>query len=112
MSTRKYITNLVVITCIVERGEGDSIVDAAKKAGATAATIFFARGTGIREKLGLLGIAIQPEKEIIEIVIDKEHADGVFDAMADAGQLHLPGKGFIYMTECMKALTYLGAEKT
>jgi nitrogen regulatory protein PII len=107
MSHKQYLTNLVLISCIVERGEGDNIVEAAKKAGATAATVLFARGTGIRERLGLLGIAIQPEKEIIEIVVDKDHADVIFDAMAEAGQLHLPGKGFIYMMECMKALTHV-----
>ena len=50
---------------------------------------------------------IQPEKEVIEIAIVRELADPVFDAMVDAGQLTLPGKGFIYMTECLKALTYI-----
>jgi nitrogen regulatory protein PII len=107
MSEKKYLTNLVLISCIVERGEGDAIVEAAKKAGASAATVLFARGTGIREKLGLLGIAIQPEKEIIDVVVSKDSADAIFDAMAEAGQLHLPGKGFIYMLECMKALTHI-----
>lgn len=111
MSKNKYLTNLVLITCIVERGEGDQIVEAAKKAGATAATISFARGTGIREQMGLLGIAIQAEKEIIEIVIDKAVGDVVFEAMAEEGQLHLPGKGFIYMVDCLKAHTFIPEKK-
>jgi len=107
MAEKTYLTDLKIITCIVERGSAETVVDAAKKAGAKAATIFFARGTGIREKLGLLGIAIQPEKEIIEIAVADVIADAVFDAMVDAGKLHLPGKGFIYMTQALKALTYI-----
>lgn len=107
MAKRTYLENLIIITCIVERGKAEEVIEAAKKAGAKAATIAFARGTGIREKLGLLGVVIQPEKEVIEIAIVRELADAVFDAMVDAGQLTLPGKGFIYMTECLKALTYI-----
>lgn len=102
-----YLPDVMIITCIVERGNADDVVGAAKKAGAKAATIYFARGTGIRERLGLLGIAIQPEKEIIEIAVHPSVADAVFDAMAEAGKLHLPGKGFIYMTQAVKAYTYI-----
>ncbi|WP_221270365.1 P-II family nitrogen regulator [Desulfurispira natronophila] len=104
---QKYTIDVMIITCIVERGAADDVVEAAKKAGAKAATISFARGTGIRERLGLLGIAIQPEKEIIEIGVHPSRADAVFHAMAEAGKLHLPGKGFIYMTQAVKALTYI-----
>ncbi|WP_027390900.1 P-II family nitrogen regulator [Chrysiogenes arsenatis] len=102
-----YLNNIMIITCIVERGKADDVVEAAKKVGAKAATIYYARGTGIRERLGLLGIAIQPEKEIIEIAVHPSAADAVFDAMIDAGKLHLPGKGFIYMTQAVKAYTYI-----
>ena len=107
MAKKTYLENLIIITCIVERGKAEDVVEAAKKAGAKAATIAFARGTGIRERLGLLGVVIQPEKEVIEIAIVKEMADAVFEAMVDAGELYLPGKGFIYMTECLRALTYI-----
>lgn len=103
---RRYLTDLVLLTCVVERGEADDVVAAARKAGAPAATIFYARGTGVRERLGLLGIAIQPEKEVIQIVMHQADVDPVFEAMAEAGKLHLPGKGFLYMTACQKAYTY------
>jgi nitrogen regulatory protein P-II 1 len=58
----RELRDLVVITCIVQRGSADDVMKAANKAGATGATIYFARGTGVRERLGLLGIAIQAEK--------------------------------------------------
>lgn len=104
---RRYLKNLQLIVCIVQRGKADEVVKAALKTGAPAATIYFARGTGIRERLGLLRIAISPEKEVIEIVVSNGKADAVFDAMAEAGKLDVPGMGFIYMTAVNKALTYV-----
>ncbi len=105
---RRYLTNLQLITCIVERGRADEVVRAAMRAGAPAATITFARGSGIRERLGLLlRIAISPEKEVIDIVASSEKAERIFEAMVEAGQLDLPGKGFIYMTPVTKAVTHV-----
>ncbi len=102
--TREYQTNLELITCVVQRGKADEVVKAAMKARAPAATIYFARGTGIREQLRFLKIFISPEKEVIEIILPKEDADKVFDAMVDAGKLDIAGMGFIYMTSINKAL--------
>ena len=42
------------IVAIVERGKADKVVNAAKKAGATGATIFYARGTGTTEAKNFL----------------------------------------------------------
>ena len=54
-----------LITCIVERGQADAVVTAALTAGAQAATFFYGRGRGLKEKLGVWGAFIIPEKEII-----------------------------------------------
>jgi len=105
---RRYLTDLQLITCVVERGRADEVVKAAMKAGAPAATIHFARGSGIRERLTLLlKITISPEKEVIDIVAAAAKADAIFEAMVDAGQLDLPGKGFIYMTPVTRAVTHV-----
>jgi len=105
---RRYLTNLQLITCVVERGRADEVMKAAMKAGAPAATIYFARGSGIRERLTvLLKIAISPEKEVIEIVASTDKADAIFEAMVEAGQMDLPGKGFIYMLPVARAVTHV-----
>ncbi|OGH59244.1 MAG: transcriptional regulator [Candidatus Lindowbacteria bacterium RIFCSPLOWO2_12_FULL_62_27] len=101
------LTDVTLITCIVQRGVADKIVKAATEAGAQAATVFFARGTGIRERLGILGVAVEAEKEIINIVVGSDDADRIFEAMFLAGNLDTPGMGFIYMTELEKAATYI-----
>lgn len=109
MSQRDLIvlTDAAHITCIVEKGQADKIVRAARQAGAEGATVNYARGSGIRERLGLLGVAVEVEKEVINIVVAKEQADYVFEKMYLAGQLDTPGKGFIYVTPLEKAATYI-----
>jgi nitrogen regulatory protein PII len=86
----------------------EAVVAAAMKAGAPAATVSFARGSGIRERLTLLlKIAIREEKEVIDIVASAEKADDIFDAMVKAAQIDLPGKGIIWMTPVVRAVTHV-----
>ncbi len=102
-----FLTDLALITCIVQRGLGDEIVLAAREAGAQGATINYARGTGVRERLGLLGVAVEVEKEVVNIVVATEQVDMVFDSIHQAGKLGTPGMGFMYVTPLEKAATYI-----
>jgi len=101
------LTDVHLITCVVQRGLADTITRAAKRAGAQGATVFFARGMGIKERLGLLGVAIDAEKEVVHIVVSAEQADRVFEATYLAGKLDTPGMGIMYMTRLDKAATFV-----
>lgn len=105
--TIPVLTDAHLITCVVQRGYADQTVHAAFEAGAYGATIHYAQGTGVREKLGVLGVAVEAEKEVIKIVVSTEQVNRVFDAMFLAGKLDTPGRGFIYVTELEKAATYI-----
>ena len=104
------LTDVALITCIVQRGVADEVVRAAQLAGAQGATIYYARGSGVRERLGVLGIAVEVEKEVINIVVAKDQVDRVFERMYLAGHLDAPGMGFIYVTALDKAATYIPHE--
>lgn len=108
--TIPVLTDAHLITCIVQRGHGDKVCHAAFEAGAYGATIHYAQGTGIREKLGVLGVAVEAEKEVIKIVVSTEQVNRVFDAMFLAGELDAPGRGFIYVTALEKAATYISKD--
>ncbi|MCU0609495.1 MAG: P-II family nitrogen regulator [Chitinispirillaceae bacterium] len=112
MSQRKMtiLTDVTLITCIVQRGSADVIVKAAREAGAQGATVSFARGTGIRERLGILGVAVEVEKEIINVVVSADQGDRIFEKMYLAGKLDRPGIGFMYTTPLEKAATFIPAE--
>jgi nitrogen regulatory protein PII len=106
--TFPVLTDVHLITCIVQRGRADTVVKAAMNAGAEGATIHFAKGTGIsRKQLGLWSIATNAEKEIITIAVSGEQLDVVFERMYLAGDLETPGMGFMYVTPLEKAATYI-----
>ena len=101
------LTNVALITCIVQRGIADDIITAAREAGAQGATVHYAKGMGIRERLGVLGVAVEVEKEVINIVVSTEQADKILEKIYLAGKLDTPGMGLVYITPLEKAATYV-----
>ena len=101
------LTDVALITCIVQRGVADSIVASAREAGAQGATVFYAKGSGVRERLGVLGVAVEVEKEIINIVVSSDQVDRIFEVIYLAGKLDTPGMGFMYVTKLDKAATFI-----
>jgi len=104
------LTDASLITCIVQRGKADAIVKVAMQAGAQGATIYYGRGSGVRTRLGILGVAVDVEKEVISIVVANDQRDHIFEKMFLAGQMDTPGMGFMYVTRLEKAATYIPPE--
>jgi nitrogen regulatory protein P-II 1 len=109
MSTRELtiLTDVSMITCIVQRGKADGVVQAAQDAGAQGATIYYGYGSGVRERLGVLGLAVEVEKEVITILVADEQADRIFERMYFAAELDVPGNGIIYVSKLEKAATFI-----
>lgn len=102
-----YLTDAMMITCIVQASQADKVVKAAQNVGAQGATVTYARGTGIRERMGLMGVAIDEQKEMIRIIVSEEQADRVFEAMYLAGELDKPGMGIMFMNNLDRIATYI-----
>ena len=112
MSKREItvLTDVSLITCIVQRGIADTIVKAAQEAGAQGATVYYARGEGVRERLGILALAVEVDKEVINVVVAEDQADRILERMYIAGELDTPGMGLIFLTPLEKAATYIPRE--
>ena len=102
-----YLTDAFLITCVVQKDLAEPILEAAKNAGAQGATISYAQGTGVRERMGLLGVTIDEQKEVIRIVVSEEQSELIFETMYLAGQLDKPGKGIMYMSSLERIATYV-----
>ena len=103
-----YLTDVSLLTCVVQTGLRDEVLKAARDAGAsTGAISHYARGIGMRERLGLLGVAVETQKDVINILVSTEQTDLLFDTVYRAAGLDTPGRGFIYVTPLEKASTYL-----
>ena len=88
--------DLASITCTVQRGRGDSIVKAVLGLGMPMPQVTAGEGTGLRDKLGLIRVALPPEKEVVHAVASAHEATDILGSLVDAGRLDLFGAGFIY----------------
>ena len=104
--TITYLTDANLITCVIQKDLAEPVLEAAKNAGAQGATISYAQGTGVRERMGLMGVTIDEQKEIIRIIVSHE-SELVFETMYLAGQLDKPGKGIMFMSALERVATYI-----
>lgn len=71
----------------------DDVVDAAKAAGATGATIIPARGTGAKEKVSFLGLKLENLSDLILFLVEEHLVDDILKAIKVTGKLSEPGGG-------------------
>jgi nitrogen regulatory protein PII len=102
-----YLTDVFLLTCVVQNGLSEIVLKAARDLGTAGAISHHARGTGVRERLGLLGIAVEAEKEVINILVPSEQRDLVYDTLYRAAELDVPGRGFIALMPLEKVSTYI-----
>ena len=90
------------IFVIVDRGKAEEVVDAAKAAGARGATIMNARGSGIHETQLLFNMEIEPEKEIVLILAQKDIVEPIAASIREKMKLDEPGNGILFLLDVNK----------
>jgi len=85
------------IFVIVDRGKAEAVIDAASKAGSKGGTIIHARGSGIHETSKLFAMEIEPEKEVVLILAEKNLTDPIVSTIREELQIDKPGKGIIFI---------------
>lgn len=84
-----------LILVILNRGYTDTVMNAAKGAGASGGTIINARRVGFEDAENLFGFTIQPEKEIIAILAPKEHRDDIMKNITEAAGINTPCRAIV-----------------
>lgn len=85
-----------LIVAIVNRGFTDLVMDAARPAGARGGTVIHARGAGAQEAARFLNITIQPEKEMVLILVGRDQKLPVMQAIQKGAGLSTEGRGIIF----------------
>ncbi|MCR4825287.1 MAG: hypothetical protein K5849_08055 [Bacteroidales bacterium] len=73
MENNKY----ELVICIVNAGFSQNVMEAARTAGAQGGTVLRARGSANPEAEEFFNISIQPDKELVMILVPKEIKDEV-----------------------------------
>ena len=84
------------IFCIVNSGYSDVVMEAAKKLGARGGTVINARGTAPKDAESIFGITIQPEKEIVMILVPTSIKANVLHALYQEAGLDTAGQGIAF----------------
>ena len=102
--------NFEVVLCILNSGFSDVAMDAARAVGARGGTIMHGRGTASKEAEKLFNITVQPEKEIVMILVALPIKDAVLKALYDAVGVNTPAQGIAF-TLPVESVVGLGSKK-
>lgn len=89
-------TSHELILCIVNSGYSEIVMDAAKEVGARGGTILHARGTANKEAEEFFHITVQPDKEIVMILVESKIKDDVLHAIYRSAGLKSEGQGIAF----------------
>lgn len=85
------------IVAMVKPDLTDKVVDSAKSAGGTGATIIPATGTGGKEAKTFFGLSLDVRTDVILILSPEAGVEAIVDAIRKAGRFHQPGTGIAFV---------------
>lgn len=92
------------IFVITEKGIAEDVMEVAEKAGARGGTVIHARGAGIHEQEVLFNIQVEPEKEILMIIAETQHAVQIVQTINEAFKIEEPGNGMLFVMDVSQAV--------
>lgn len=85
-----------MVVCVVNTGFSPLVMEAARSAGARGGTIVHGRGTANSEAEKLFQIVVQPDKEIVLIIVKNDIKDAVMLAINEQTGLNTEGQGIAF----------------
>ena len=90
--------NLKLVVALVSDDKTDAVVDAAREAGATGATVITAcRGEGLRPGKTFLGLELSAQRDVVFFLVVEPKAREILETIAVAGNFdEEPGAGIAF----------------
>jgi nitrogen regulatory protein PII len=85
------------LTVVVNRGMAEDVMEIARKSGVTGGTILHGRGTGSEFAAKLLGMEIEPEKELVIMLMPSDLIEKVVGDLYEELQMDTPGNGILFV---------------
>ncbi|MBF0192800.1 MAG: P-II family nitrogen regulator [Magnetococcales bacterium] len=93
---------LIVVT--IRSDMSDGIVAAARKSGATGATIIPARGVGIHGTKTIFGMTLDIQRDVILLLVEEHLVKPILKTIKKVGAFHQPGAGIAFVLSVDKAV--------
>lgn len=85
-----------LIVAVVNRGCINTVMDAARGAGARGGTALHARRVGFEDGENLLGFSLQPEKELVAILTPRSQKQSMMQAISREAGIHSEAQGLLF----------------
>ena len=85
-----------LVVCIVNAGYSENVMKAARSAGARGGSIVRGRGSANPESEEFFGVTIQPDKEIVLVLVSADIKDAVLKAVYKNAGLSTEGVGIVF----------------
>jgi len=85
----------VMIAAVINPGFSDTVMQAAKTAGARGGTIIHCRGVSDEESINQWGLGLQEEKEIVMIVAEADKKVAIMEAISEKCGINTEANGFV-----------------
>jgi len=98
--------NLKLIMALVADEKTDTVMEAAREAGATGATVITSvRGEGLKPTKTFLGLDISAQRDVLMFIVAAPKAREILETIAEAGQFdEEPGTGIAVQIEIEDAV--------
>lgn len=95
-----------LIIALVEDGKTDKVMEAAREAGATGATVMpNARGEGVEKSKTFLGLSLETQRDVVFFVVEEHLSRTILETICDVGEFDTsPGTGIAFQIDVEDAV--------
>jgi len=95
-----------LIIALVEDGKTEVVLEAARKAGATGASVISqVRGEGIQQAKTFLGLSLDTQRDMLMFLVEEHMSRGILEKIADIGEFEAhPGTGIAFQLDVEDAV--------
>jgi nitrogen regulatory protein PII len=95
-----------LIIALVEDGKTDVVLDTARKAGATGATVLSqVRGEGIEQARTFLGLSLDTQRDMLMFLVEEHMSRCILEKIAEIGEFEAhPGTGIAFQIDVEDAV--------
>lgn len=95
-----------MIIALVDEDRTETLLDAAREAGATGATVITqARGEGLNRIRGVFGLELRARRDVLLFLVEEHRARGILERLESVGQFDdQPGTGIAFQVDVEDAV--------
>ena len=95
-----------LLIALVEDDKTDKVLDAAREAGATGATVLNqARGEGIKKSKTFFGLSLESQRDMVMFLVEEHMSRKILEKIAEVGQFdEKPGTGIAFQLDVEDAV--------